>query len=71
LFGEEISKLEKELCELTGRKYAAPVSSYTDALFFALKSAGVGRGDGVIITSFSFIASVSPILRGGALPVFI
>jgi len=70
LFGDEIVRLEKELCELTGRKYAVTVSSCTDALFFALKSAGVGQGDEVIITSFSFIASVSPIVRAGAVPVF-
>jgi len=71
LFGDDTVKLEKELCDFTGRKYAVTVSSCTDALFFALKSLGVGAGDEVIITSFSFIASVSPILRAGALPVFV
>jgi len=71
LFGEETMQLEKDLVELTGRKYAVTVGSCTDALFFALKSLGVGAGDEVIITSFSFIASVSPILRVRAVPVFV
>jgi UDP-2-acetamido-2-deoxy-ribo-hexuluronate aminotransferase len=70
LFGEDTLTLEKDLCGFTWRKYAVTVGSCTDALFFALKSAGVGRGDEVLITSFSFIASVSPVLRVGAVPVF-
>jgi UDP-2-acetamido-2-deoxy-ribo-hexuluronate aminotransferase len=70
MFGEETVKLENELCKLTGRKFAITVNSCTDALFFALKSAGVGKGNEVIVTSFSFIASSSPIVRVGAIPVF-
>ena len=70
MFGEEILKFERELCSLTGRKYAITVNSCTDALFFALKSAGIGNGDEVIVTSFSFIASAGSIIRAGAIPVF-
>lgn len=70
-FGEETEKLENELCKITGRKYAVTVNSCTDALFFALKSANIKENDEVLVTSFSFIASVSPILRAGAIPVFI
>ena len=71
IFGEETFTLEKELAEHIGRKHAVTVSSCTDALFFALKAGGVKEGDEVLVSSFSFIASASPIIRIGAIPVFV
>ncbi|MEI6853306.1 MAG: DegT/DnrJ/EryC1/StrS family aminotransferase [Bacteroidota bacterium] len=70
-FGKETEDLEAELCRFTGRKFAVGLNSCTDAIYLALKSAGIGRGDEVLVTSFSFIASASPILRVGAIPVFV
>ena len=71
LMGAEVEELEKKVSRICGRKYALAVGSCTDALFFALKSAGIGKGDEVLVTSFSYTASVTPILRAGAVPVFV
>jgi dTDP-4-amino-4,6-dideoxygalactose transaminase len=71
LMGPEIEELEENLARYCGRKYAVAVGSCTDGLFYALKAAGISPGDEVLITSFSFIASVTPILRLGAKPVFV
>ncbi|MDD2634974.1 MAG: DegT/DnrJ/EryC1/StrS family aminotransferase [Bacteroidales bacterium] len=67
----EVKKLEEQLAKICDRKYAITTSSCTDALFLSLVAAGVGKGDEVILTSFSYIASLSPILMCGATPVFI
>lgn len=66
-----IDDLENNLTRLCDRKFAVTVNSCTDAIYFALHAAGIRPGDEVLITSFSFIASVSPILRIGAVPVFV
>lgn len=71
LQGQAVVDLERTLCKLCNRKYAVALSSGTDALAFALIAAGVGPGDEVLITPFSFFASVSPILRVGATPRFV
>lgn len=71
LMGKEIETLEHNLSIITKRKYAVAVSNCTDALYFALLSAGIKSGDEVITTGYSFIASVTPILRAGAIPVFV
>lgn len=69
--GPHVNEFEKNLAEITNRKYAVSVASCTDALFFILTSSGIGRGDEVITTSYSFIATASAILRTGATPVFV
>ena len=69
--GPHIEAFEKEFCQITGSRYAAAVSSGTAALHLALKSAGIGRGDLVLCSDFTFIASVSPVLYEGGIPVFI
>jgi len=71
LMGEEVDVFEKELALFCSRKYALSVSSCTDALFFALLSANIKAGDEVIVPSFSFIATVTPVLQAGAIPVFV
>lgn len=71
LNGDPIERLERELAELSGRRYGRVVNSGTDALYFALVAAGVGEGDEVLVTDFSFVATVDAIIRAAATPVFV
>lgn len=71
LQGPEVRQLEERLAAHCGRRHAVALNSCTDALFFALKACGVRPGDEVLVTSFSFVASASPIVRLGATPVFV
>ncbi|MBN1539131.1 MAG: DegT/DnrJ/EryC1/StrS family aminotransferase [Candidatus Thermoplasmatota archaeon] len=68
--GPEVVAFEEEFARYCGSKYGAAVSSGTSAIHLALAALGVGPGDEVITTSFSFIASATPILFLGAKPVF-
>lgn len=69
--GPHIDAFEQEFAQVVGSKYAAALSSGTAALHLALKLAGVVPGDEVFCSTFTFIASVSPITYLGATPVFI
>ncbi len=69
--GPHVDLFEKELCELTGSKYAVALSSGTAAIHLALILLGVQQGDEVICSSFTFSASANPIIYQGATPVFI
>jgi len=62
--------LEKKIADYTGRQYGIAVSSATDALYYSLKCYGVGSGDEVLVSDFSWISSASCILMAGATPVF-
>ncbi|OPZ96269.1 MAG: UDP-2-acetamido-2-deoxy-3-oxo-D-glucuronate aminotransferase [Bacteroidetes bacterium ADurb.Bin408] len=68
--GSKVQAFEQELARFCSRKYAVTVSSCTEALYFSLLAAGVKPGDEVIVPSFSFIATVTPVLQAGAVPVF-
>ena len=69
--GPEVAAFEREFAAFTGAPYACAVSNCTTALHLALKAAGVGRGDEVITTSHSFIATANAIRYCDAIPVFV
>ncbi len=68
--GKRVGLFEKEFASRMGRRFGVAVSSGTSALQLALEAAGTGRGDEVITTPFSFIATANCIVHCGARPVF-
>lgn len=69
--GPNVDGFERELCTLTGEKYAAALSSGTAALHLAMILSDIGPGDFVLCQSFTFSATANPIAYQGATPVFI
>ncbi|MDG2003429.1 MAG: DegT/DnrJ/EryC1/StrS family aminotransferase [Novosphingobium sp.] len=69
--GPNVDAFEREFCEKLGLSHAAALSSGTAALHLALKLLGVGQGDRVFCSSFTFVASVNPIAYEKGEPVFI
>ena len=68
--GPEVAQFEKNFARHVGSKFACVVSSGTAGLHLALLAAGIKKGDEVITSPFSFIASANAILYVGAKPVF-
>lgn len=69
--GSRVARFEEAFARVAGVRHAVATSSGTTALHLALLAHGVGPGDEVITSSFTFIASVNSILFCGAKPVFI
>jgi dTDP-4-amino-4,6-dideoxygalactose transaminase len=71
VLGDEVEAFEREFASYCGTTHAVAVNSGTSALHLALLAAGVGPGDEVITTPFTFVATVAAILYTGARPVFV
>ena len=71
IMGKNVTEFEKEFAEYIGVKHAISVGNGTDALVIALKSLGIGPGDEVITSTFTYFASAECISAVGATPVFV
>jgi dTDP-4-amino-4,6-dideoxygalactose transaminase len=70
ILGQEVEAFEREIANFCGAREGVGCASGTDALWLALSASGIGPGDQVLTTPFSFLASASAIVRAGARPVF-
>lgn len=71
ILGPNVKTFESEVCDYLGAKHAISCASGTDALHLALVAAGIGEGDEVITSAFTFIATAEAIRYVGAIPVYV
>ncbi|MCP3952641.1 MAG: DegT/DnrJ/EryC1/StrS family aminotransferase [Desulfobacterales bacterium] len=69
--GPELTTFEEQMANFCRRRYAVGVNSGTDALYIGLKALGIGPGEEVLTTAFSWIATANAICMTGARPVFV
>ena len=69
--GPKLAEFERVFVEYTGRKRAVAVNSGTSGMFLAMLALGIGPGDEVITTPFTFIATATTVMMTGATPVFV
>ena len=69
--GAQVPRFEQAFRDLTGAKHALAVNSGTAGLHLCVRAAGIGPGDLVITTPFSFVASTNALLFENAIPVFV
>lgn len=69
--GPMVERFEQSISALSGSPHTLALSSATAALHLALRVLGIGEGDVVLASSFTFIGSIAPILYQNAIPVFI
>jgi UDP-2-acetamido-2-deoxy-ribo-hexuluronate aminotransferase len=71
IMGPEVRELEEKLSDYTGAKHCITVASGTEALLISLMALGVGPGDEIITTPFTFAATAEVIVLLGATPIFV
>lgn len=71
IMGKNVTEFEKEFAKYIETKHAISVGNGTDALVIALKALGIGEGDEVITSTFTYFASAECISAVGAIPVFV
>jgi perosamine synthetase len=69
--GPFVTKLEEDFAQRIGRKYGVAVSNGSVAIDATIAALGISKGDEVIMPTFTIISCVAPIIRAGAIPVFV
>ena len=71
IMGDEVASIEEQIAEMAGASYGIGVGNCSDALHLCVQACGIGPGDEVITTPFTFFATAGAVARHGATPVFV